>query len=570
MAVRSTVLKLNGQNEFQIMSAAEMQLIGEQAIHQYSLNPSVSLDVVANSGNLNQMIDRRYQAGAAATTNTGFADGPDVQAIDTVWDTMDQTVASPANTWDDSNVNIAYPLYLNASNEFVAMTRQDFYDTFIAPTVALWYAPTGSGNYAGAGQYAIYDDYPTKTGFTLVSTNPVFSDSISDDSIRTGTIPENPLDQPATENTWYLYVKNSSAVQASLPFKIDTNGDIVQYTESDFNSMLQYHMRYAIVSLSGSQIRYQIENQDGTQGRVTGQGMTDTHYASFDRRTRQVADTYYSQEVPAGSVTTRNTWYLKIVNSGDVSGSDQTETFSASASPSGSVNEGESVTFTLNTNNVPDGRAIAYTISGITADDLSSGQLSGSITISGASGSTSITLANDAGTENETVTCTFATSAGNVAVSVDVIDILEEVGQLEGTVSQPKYSGDIPLPGSNGMELGWMFRTDGKIAYIDDTDARQTVTSRFQPWSNTTNPTGTWYVRCTSRTGQGTIQGGWSLNTWYRIDSTGGNNRYFVIEDLNTPGTYPAMSSTFTFQLSKDQSTVEATGYYVLTWDGGA
>ena len=571
MAARGTVLRLNGSNEFQVMSSTDISNIQAQAIYQYSLNPSVTLSVVANNGNLNRMIDRRYQAGAASVNNSGFVDSPDVGAIDTVWDQIDQAVASPANTWDNSNVNIAYPVYLNASNEIQAMSRTDFYDTFIAPAISLWYSPVGSGNFSGAAQYAVYAGSGPATGFTKVSNSPVFSDSISSDDIRSGNLPET-QDQPVTDESWYLFLKNANAVDYTTPLKVDSSGNLEQYTPANFNNLLQYHMRYAIVSLAGSQIRYQVEDANGTQGRTSGQGMTDTHYASFSRRTQQVGDTYTTQEVPAGTITTRNTYYLKIVNSGDVSGTDTTETYTVTSSPTGSVAEGQSVTFTINSNNVENGRAISYSITGIQAADISAGSLTGSVTIQNSSASTTITLANDTSSEGETATCSFSTSVGTKSIAVDITDIIQEQASLEGTVSQPEIGGFTPIPGSNGMEIGWRFKKDGRIAYIDNRDGNFTeVFTGHDPWMNISNPTGDWYVRCTSRTGDGTIQGGWSLNTWYKISGTSSADRTFMIKDLRTPGTYGGpMETTYTFQISPDQSTIAATGYYKMLWEGGA
>lgn len=60
------------------------------------------------------------------------------------------------------------------------------------------------------------------------------------------------------------------------------------------------------------------------------------------------------------------------------------------------VNEGDSVTINLSTQNVKDGISVPYTISGITSADLSSGSTSGNFTVSGDSASLSLTLASDA------------------------------------------------------------------------------------------------------------------------------------------------------------------------------
>ena len=85
-------------------------------------------------------------------------------------------------------------------------------------------------------------------------------------------------------------------------------------------------------------------------------------------------------------------------------------TYSVTASAS-SVNEGSSVTFTINTTNIEWGQTISYTLSGISQADLSSGSLTGTATVNqnvvDGRATVSVTLASDQITEgNETLTIT--------------------------------------------------------------------------------------------------------------------------------------------------------------------
>jgi subtilisin family serine protease/plastocyanin len=98
-------------------------------------------------------------------------------------------------------------------------------------------------------------------------------------------------------------------------------------------------------------------------------------------------------------------------------------------SSASSINEGDTVTFTVSTSNVINGTTIGYTVSGISASDLSSGSLTGDITINSNTGSVSFTLDNDVTTEgNETLTLTLAatdsasTATGSLNRSVTIID----------------------------------------------------------------------------------------------------------------------------------------------------
>ena len=83
-----------------------------------------------------------------------------------------------------------------------------------------------------------------------------------------------------------------------------------------------------------------------------------------------------------------------------------------------------------------DGTNFNYAITGITAADISSGSLTGTVTISSGTGSTSITLVGFDGTESETATCTFSTPGGDRVTSVSVVDLVETVS-LEGSIASP-------------------------------------------------------------------------------------------------------------------------------------
>lgn len=92
-----------------------------------------------------------------------------------------------------------------------------------------------------------------------------------------------------------------------------------------------------------------------------------------------------------------------------------TYTLSRSAA---SVNEGSSVTFTLTTTNVANGTSVPYSISGISAEDLSSGSLSGNFAINNGSATVTLTTASDALTEGtETITITAGGQTSSTAIN---------------------------------------------------------------------------------------------------------------------------------------------------------
>lgn len=127
------------------------------------------------------------------------------------------------------------------------------------------------------------------------------------------------------------------------------------------------------------------------------------------------------------------TLYYYCVNHSGMGGtantpSAATPTYDSVTSPA-SANEGDTVTFTVDTQNVDNGTTVGYTITGIDANDLSAGSLTGNITITSNTGTVAVTLANDQTTEGtETMTLTLAatdsagTSTGSLSSSTTIND----------------------------------------------------------------------------------------------------------------------------------------------------
>ena len=91
------------------------------------------------------------------------------------------------------------------------------------------------------------------------------------------------------------------------------------------------------------------------------------------------------------------------------------------AASTGSVNEGSIATFTLTATNVASGTAVAYTLSGISAADVSGGSLSGNAVVNSSGVATiSVTLLNDSLTEGSE---TLIVTAGGATASTVVNDI---------------------------------------------------------------------------------------------------------------------------------------------------
>ena len=79
-----------------------------------------------------------------------------------------------------------------------------------------------------------------------------------------------------------------------------------------------------------------------------------------------------------------------------------------------SYNEGDTITATVNTRNVDNGTTVDYTVTGVSASDLSTGSLNGTITINSNTGTVAFDLAQDGLTEGvDTFTITLVSVDSN-------------------------------------------------------------------------------------------------------------------------------------------------------------
>ena len=308
MAVR-TPLYLNSGN-LQEMTTTMVDNLIDQIIYQYSLNPSVTLSVVGSGGNLGTITDTRLQAGTHATSATGYhpetsTGEPTVVTVN--YDKIESTNASVSPTADTGKT---WPIYRTSAGHVQAMTLQDVKDTLLHPAIDL--LTSGSTGTQQAGTYHITNSAST-SGSTEVSgsNTPVFLDTQANVGAYTaGSIPET-LDQPQTNTTYYLQRINGSDTSYTDPMFIRTDNSLQIYPSATFKSLLSEWIRYtAASSTDGYAISYNI-NGSGTN---RGSGMIDQRLnGSGNYQQRFVnANDYRAQEFPNGTLTTINTYFLKI------------------------------------------------------------------------------------------------------------------------------------------------------------------------------------------------------------------------------------------------------------------
>ena len=309
MAVVKPLYVVSGN--LQEMDTTKVDELIARAVYQYSTSPSVVLSVVSSGGNLGTISDTRKQAGAVSTSNTSFPAESSTQEPQTVtvnFDKMQNTTTTSTPTADTGKT---FPVYYNSSGQIQAMSVADWKDTIIHPAIDL--LASGTVSATAAGTYHITTS-ASVSGSTEVSgsNTPVFIDTRADVSAYTaGSIPET-QDQPTTINNYYLQRINGTDATYTEPYFLDGSNNIQEFTTANFDALL---LSWIKSTAAGSSDGYAISYNLGTSGsgQTRGSGMADTILdGSGNYQTRQENDDYRAQEFPNGSVTTANTYHLRI------------------------------------------------------------------------------------------------------------------------------------------------------------------------------------------------------------------------------------------------------------------
>ena len=304
MTVRFSLYN-DGSDNTQEFTAAQNTTNQSQAIYQYSTDPSVTLTVGSGSS-IGTRADTRLLAGAATSHPSSFQTPTDTTTNTINFTNIGQNVASVTDPSDTNSV--AYPVYYDGTN-IVSMSKTDFQDTFIKPSILTMVQTTSTGA-DQAGTYTISTG-TSLSDHTNISGTPIYTDTRADsDAYTESGVPET-LDQPQTVNNYYLHRRNGSnnIGSCTVPMFADTSGNLETYTDAEWQTLLKNEIRRVAASLSGHQIRYLT---DTTSTYFRGTGMADTKRSGQIQRNRLInTDDYRSQFMPADGLTTINTYYLR-------------------------------------------------------------------------------------------------------------------------------------------------------------------------------------------------------------------------------------------------------------------
>ena len=310
MTARSPLWYNSGN--LQEMTSAEIVEWQKAAIFVYAQSPTSVLTVVSGSGSLAAMSDTRKMAGAASTSTTAFvAEGttaePGTQTVS--YDKVTQTLTT-SGVGQTADSGITFPVYQEDTGGTIrAMNLVDFKDTFIEPAIDLLIA--GSESNDTGGTYTITTSSTAATGYTNVSTTPVFLDTRANTGLySSGGIPET-LDQPQTITSYFLHRRNGADSDPTRNLLlIDGDSNLIEGATATMKTLIGNWIRYDAANTTGQKITYTMATSGGN---TRGSAIVDTRLnGNGNYQTRQVSDDYRSQEFPDGSAATITTYNLRI------------------------------------------------------------------------------------------------------------------------------------------------------------------------------------------------------------------------------------------------------------------
>tara|TARA_Y100001973_G_C5206224_1_gene341696 strand:+ start:423 stop:1382 length:960 start_codon:yes stop_codon:yes gene_type:complete len=298
------------------MTDDEIALSVSYCVFAYAGNPSVTLTVASGiaGGTLSSSFtDTRLSAGAVSTSTTAFPNESTTQEPQTVTVTYQRMTQANADITPASDSGRLFPVYLTSGGNIQAMNQTDMNDTFLHPAIDKLVSSFSDRENQG-GTYTVGTS-TTLSNCTLVSSNPIFTDTRADvDAYTSGGIPET-QDQPTTIQNYFLFqidqgTEPNLTQNNGCPLFINSDGNLQSFLLSDWQTILTDQIREtASESTNTHQISYNVNGSGTNRGSAMANTILD---GSGNYQTRQVSDDYRAQEFPNGSATTAATHNFKI------------------------------------------------------------------------------------------------------------------------------------------------------------------------------------------------------------------------------------------------------------------
>lgn len=252
------------------MNDTQISNVQANLIHQYRGSISNILTVVASGGNLGSLTDTRLQHNSTLP----------LPIISTGYARLTQSITAIANPGMTD-----LPMYYTAAGHLRVMSIQDFIDTFMPSIINF-------NPYTVSTVNAI-------SGYTLISTTPIFSDTraVADTATTVTTI-----------NNYYLHRVNPGTPPALVPMAYihGTNGFAFKATQE---AHLLNVAKYILYAQTNYRLRYWYSISGG--GTDLGTVLTDTRLNSYIKRTTGTAPYTVTTYRPYGSAVAINYYALR-------------------------------------------------------------------------------------------------------------------------------------------------------------------------------------------------------------------------------------------------------------------
>lgn len=299
----------------------------------YQQSQPITLSVVASNGNISpNMTDTRYKSGTAARNTSGAwpavttyppesTTGEPQLVVGTTYDKISQTITTPTTfaNLDYQSLNVK-PIFRETDGSLREMSYNEVLAYFIDPVVDAMVS-TSTVSDAAAGSYFISTSVSVpgaaNLGTVFVDTNANLSGYLASNIGTAGTT------QDIFSSTVYrLHRVTSSMVNQGFgyrtPLVIDytanrknTPAGLRHMTYAEFDSLFEPLVRYALHSVPGYTLRYNINGNGTRQGtqianrQMIGVSGAYTKYAA-------TADDYRAQEFPNGTLVVQNAFNLNL------------------------------------------------------------------------------------------------------------------------------------------------------------------------------------------------------------------------------------------------------------------
>tara|TARA_B100001057_G_scaffold109881_1_gene107888 strand:- start:1367 stop:2380 length:1014 start_codon:yes stop_codon:yes gene_type:complete len=334
MAVVRPLIVNEPSGDLRSMSEAQVQQLIDEVIRLYAIDPAIELSVTSapDDGTIYQyklstLTDTRFQASSVATAGFPWPtpDVPSHKLIgynETLLDMKWKYTFPYKDRAGSIYAGHSYPIYYSDSqNKLQAASLLDMVDTFIRPALQSISGNTLTPEAAG-GSYFISTN-TSESSATLVSSNPIYKDTISDiAAFASGNLPED-VDQPLNSATIDYFLHKIEAPNPGFfvqPATILDDGSVKVIPREYFRAMMTHLIQY-MTSLGSTTYGVALRYQYGTATFLSSQnmntrgtGMTDTYTSSYTQRYEQPygGNTYYSQNVPTGTPAVQTTRYLGV------------------------------------------------------------------------------------------------------------------------------------------------------------------------------------------------------------------------------------------------------------------